>query len=202
MPTATLCESTPASSVMALRSAVLVVATPTQQAPRSVRRWHDETAAAHRTRLVAADGVTALGFPELSFHRVELALPVLAPAASAIEYVTSLDGATNCGHGPSSGAVRTIRLGTMDDEAHHALETCEENGCPTDVCEGRAHIDCERCVRDPLIEPYLKRCEWCRRDGVTGDMLAAVCVDGVVVLTSQCAPCGKRCLEIVSSSPP
>ncbi|GAA5136843.1 hypothetical protein GCM10023339_76320 [Alloalcanivorax gelatiniphagus] len=171
------------------RRAVLVLATSTSSVRHRVSRWADETTEEVRARAIAADCVEALGFPEVTFHQLSLELPVLAAAASAAMYVRSINRRTNCGHLADRDSVVTIRMCTLDDETHYAYETCEEGGCPADRCEGRAHIDCEACVRDPLIEPNLKRCEWCRRDGVQGEALAAIAMDGVVVLTSQCAAC-------------
>jgi hypothetical protein len=174
---------------IASRHAVLVLATPASSVRHRVSRWADESSEEFRARTVATDCVDALGFPEATFHQLSLALPVLDAATSAATYIRSISRRTNCGHLADRDSVITIRMCTLDDEAHYALETCEEGGCPADRCEGRAHIDCEACVRDPLIEPSLKRCEWCRRDDVPGDALAAIVLDGVVVLTSQCAAC-------------
>lgn len=179
---------TPNARHVASRHALLVLATSGSGDHRPLNRWDDETDQEHRARAVAADGASALGFPETTFHRLSLPLPVLETAASAAQYAIGV-GRCICGGPTHDRGVLTIRMSTLDDEAHYAGETCEENGCPEGRCEGRANIDCEACVRDPLIEPNLKRCDWCRRDGVQGEALAAIAFDGVVVLTSQCAAC-------------
>lgn len=170
----------------------LVVATSRTSSPTELPRWLHEAGTDFRALSIATAASSVFGFPELSYHRIPRSLPVLRGALAAADYARSLRGYANCGHPRDEAAVLTIRLATMDDGTHWLGETCEEHACPPRACVARALVDCEACARQPSIEPNLKRCEWCRQDGVKATALAAVATGGVVVLTSQCDGCVAR----------